>query len=130
MAASAQQEAIYQPLSQKQDEIRLVKLLPATEHDEVLHCHLVTTPLSPSLQFQSLSYAWGRTPADATLHVGGKQLLITKNLEEALRAIRHKDTIIHIWVDAICINQQDVTYVRPVFDIPLPKIGRVSRTRI
>lgn len=35
-------------------------------------------------------------------------LLITPNLDTALRRIRLPDRIRALWVDAICINQQDV----------------------
>lgn len=98
----------YQPLDQDEQEIRLVKLLPSKGRADPLHCSLDTVTLSSSLRFQSLSYAWGHDTADVSLKIGTSQLPITKNLELALRAVRKQNSTISLWVDAICINQQDV----------------------
>lgn len=59
--------------------------------------------------FESLSYAWGKDAATSLLHIGNKCLAITRNLDTALRAARRRDSTISIWVDAICINQHDVS---------------------
>ena len=34
---------------------------------------------------------------------------VTCNLESALRHLRKQDVDIHIWADALCINQSDVS---------------------
>lgn len=54
---------------------------------------------------------WRRAVGDPTkrlIYVNGKQFEITINLEMALRHLRQNTTSIRLWVDAICINQDDV----------------------
>ena len=34
--------------------------------------------------------------------------MVTKSLEQALRHVRHLDEVRRLWVDAVCINQQDL----------------------
>ena len=63
------------------------------------------------LTYVALSYTWG-SPADTTLiEVNGEQWVVRKNLEAALRALREK-RLLHqgcaVWVDALCINQNDL----------------------
>ncbi|KAK3725147.1 hypothetical protein LTR37_000658 [Vermiconidia calcicola] len=99
---------VYEPLDANRQDIRLVKLFPSRCHSNPLVCDLVTSPLLPGLDFQSLSYAWGQDKADVSLSIGIGYLLVTSNLSNALRAVRRADRAILLWVDAICINQQDV----------------------
>ena len=71
---------------------------------------------SPDLQFEALSYVWGasddapssreRLPRPL-IHLDGHELPITVNLARALRALRLRDAVRFIWVDAISINQDD-----------------------
>ncbi|KAK3704273.1 Ubiquitin-like protein [Vermiconidia calcicola] len=99
---------VYEPLDADRQNIRLVKLSAGHHHSEPLVCKIETSPLLPGLDFQSLSYAWGQDKADVSLSIGCGSLLVTSNLANALRAVRRADRAILLWVDAICINQQDV----------------------
>ena len=61
---------------------------------------------------EALSYAWGFTDDPVRISVldGGSHLLpITQNLDCALRHLRYKDKPRVLWVNAICINQSDLT---------------------
>ena len=69
---------------------------------------LETVPLGSKPRFESLSYAWGQQSANIPFNIGHGELLITGNLENALRAVRRANEAIFIWVDAICIKQQDL----------------------
>jgi hypothetical protein len=60
------------------------------------------------VEFDALSYTWGGSDDAQVITCNGVRLPITKNLSEALLALRHTETSIqYIWVDAICINQSD-----------------------
>ncbi|KAF2023912.1 hypothetical protein EK21DRAFT_11207, partial [Setomelanomma holmii] len=63
------------------------------------------------LPYETLSYCWGFTkkPAQITLLDASHDpnFFITRNLEEALRALRHPYDTRRLWIDAICINQME-----------------------
>ena len=102
--------------------IRLVKL-EAGQEDDPLRGRLLCADLSGSdLRFEALSYVWGapeissfsesspfyyQRPPGPVIHLDDHELPITLSLEGALRALRFKDVARFIWVDAICINQND-----------------------
>src|SRR4051812_8845723 len=85
----------------------------------VLHLHNSQNPeghLSGDLQevdlknhprFTSLSYVWGDPSLVSTVSCRSGDVPIAKNCYEALVAIRYLYGEITIWVDAICINQDD-----------------------
>jgi hypothetical protein len=54
-----------------------------------------------------LSYVWGTHPQTEELVTPDGILQITPSLSKALRGLRHKQHPIMLWVDAICINQDD-----------------------
>ncbi len=61
--------------------------------------------------YVALSYTWGDATNTRNIIVNGHQVAIGANLESALQALRHKAAIksgYKLWVDAICINQQDI----------------------
>jgi hypothetical protein len=63
-------------------------------------------------KFAALSYVWGSpdNPSHVRITSGRHPgtLPITRNLDIALRHIRHPSEVRYIWVDAMCINQADL----------------------
>lgn len=62
--------------------------------------------------YEALSYHWGNDsdPVPPLLiHEKGcvYQIRLTRNLESALRHLRHRSSLRRLWVDAICIDQED-----------------------
>ncbi|VUC28772.1 unnamed protein product [Clonostachys rosea] len=86
--------------------IRLLQLEPASKHDAPLRASLLHTSFTSS-EYEALSYAWGDPIFDRSIDVSGCSLKITKSLDMALRVFRHTTDVRAIWVDAVCINQQD-----------------------
>ncbi|KAG5766326.1 hypothetical protein H9Q72_005629 [Fusarium xylarioides] len=71
-------------------------------------------PLNPAQPaFEALSYVWGRQRDPVVATVEGKageplgNINLGNNLAEALRSLRYQDKERVLWVDAICINQND-----------------------
>ena len=96
----------YQPLDAAIDEIRLLQLMPG-KAETPLRCHLITVSLQDSPTFEALSYVWGSPNIKTPIEVEGDPFPITTNLESALRALRRRRKSRLLWIDAICINQDD-----------------------
>jgi hypothetical protein len=88
--------------------IRVFKLHPGKRNDALKGTLIHNTENIP---YEALSYVWGsQIPRDETPHIeiNGHEFPITKNLEIALRHLRYIDVPRTLWIDAICINQNDV----------------------
>lgn len=104
----------YSPLSQP-GSIRLLRLMPL--HDEKrrkigrIRCELHDYPLLESIEgthpFEALSYVWGCSDKRRSISVDGCDLPVTENLYEALSCVRSSYLDRMLWIDAICINQED-----------------------
>lgn len=99
---------IYRPLDSALKEIRLLKLLPAASFPEDIQGQLTHTYLTDPCPYEALSYRWGGNNFTQEIKIDGQLIHITKNLEAALRHLRHESTERLIWVDALCINQEDM----------------------
>jgi hypothetical protein len=103
---------VYSPLLTGQ--IRLLRLMPSADDSAAVHGQLVHYPLLSSYRtshpFEALSYTWGGSLSQ-NHHVclGDKKLGVTANLHSAL--LRLRDPVLErvMWIDAVCINQQDTT---------------------
>jgi hypothetical protein len=65
--------------------------------------------------FAAVSYVWGNAPASVSIPCNGSSILITPNVYEMLERFRLFG--LPVWIDAICINQEDVEEKRT--QIPL-----------
>ncbi|KAH8797863.1 heterokaryon incompatibility protein-domain-containing protein [Xylogone sp. PMI_703] len=88
------------------DDIRLLTLQPGLFNDPI-HCQLEQVSLSAGHAYEALSYVWGNTSDTSPMILDRTPHHITKNLECALRYLRYKEFPRVLWVDAICINQND-----------------------
>ncbi|KAJ4249083.1 hypothetical protein NW762_012415 [Fusarium torreyae] len=87
--------------------IRLIDLDPG-QGNSPLSFQLRCVSLSDQPVYVALSYSWsGQTPSENT-SCNGKSLLVTRNLYAALYRFRSLNSVVTLWADAICINQQDV----------------------
>lgn len=101
--------APYAHLDSTQGEIRLLELTPGNYDDDLtitLHIESLGRELP---EYHALSYAWGQGISSQNAFVDGKGTVIGRNLDCALRHIRCTlAEPILMWVDALCINQQDL----------------------
>ena len=87
-------------------------LLPGA-FEAKIHVTIRNIGLSESLkpEYEALSYTWGSVTNLDYVYVQGdereKALAITKNLAEALRYLRYEDRTRVLWIDAICVDQND-----------------------
>ncbi|KAL8754848.1 MAG: hypothetical protein Q9184_004992 [Pyrenodesmia sp. 2 TL-2023] len=120
----------YQPLDPEAKTIRLMRLLPGSFEDEIC-VSLGTTVLRGDRipKYEALSYAWGSTTDRVAISVATHrhlvllkkwtliikrregvdgQLDVTQNLAVALRHLRLRDRNRDLWIDAICVDQENL----------------------
>jgi hypothetical protein len=59
------------------------------------------------VEYDVLSYTWEAQQCSQHIFCNDALLPVTDNLFEALMALRHIHGDLYLWVDAICINQND-----------------------
>lgn len=58
-------------------------------------------------RYTALSYVWGLPTPRKTIICNGEEIIVTVNLEAALLQFRDKSQERVIWIDQLCINQDD-----------------------
>lgn len=97
---------LYEPLVNATS-IRLLTLCPGNTLDEI-KCDLKTVSLADKPEYEALSYVWGSTKRDYTLTCDRRSLKITKSLHVVLRRLRRTSHARVLWIDQLCINQDDL----------------------
>lgn len=67
----------------------------------------VLTDERKRVDYLALSYHWGMMDASEPILLNGKTFLVTKDLHAAMLNLRSRDEPKYVWVDRLCINQQD-----------------------
>lgn len=86
--------------------MRLLHIYPGQQNDD-LEGDLMHLPLHATGSFEALSYTWGTRSIEQSIYVAGKRISITPNCAGAIRSLRHRNRVRVLWIDAICINQND-----------------------
>lgn len=110
------QEYQYRPLDRNSNQIRLLQVDKADETDAPLILQLRHAVLGAEDKFSALSYTWGEESPLFPILIREKglaslrTLFVRLNLYEFLHAARRSSRswgIKWIWIDQICINQED-----------------------
>jgi hypothetical protein len=98
----------YKPLQHPQG-IRLLHIKPASKAADI-HLSITLEFLDQDPTYEALSYTWGdpRKTESAICNEAGNTLSITQNCDAALRRLRQEDRQRTVWIDQLCINQEDV----------------------
>ncbi|KAF1987744.1 HET-domain-containing protein [Aulographum hederae CBS 113979] len=101
----------YKPLDLAVRSIRLLRLVHGSYHEdiqtEIFEAWL--DELDCLMPYEALSYVWGSTSEGnmVPINIDGSVKRVTGNLREALRHLRDKHCDRILWVDAICIDQEN-----------------------
>ncbi|KAL4724488.1 hypothetical protein ACLX1H_007929 [Fusarium chlamydosporum] len=117
----------YSRLDTSAQQIRLLSLQPALRDSLPIECELMTVNLDPTEAFpgerlvspteaainnrpayEALSYVWGDPSNPIAIKLNNRDATVTRNLHAALLALRSYTEKRILWVDALCINQQDL----------------------
>jgi ankyrin repeat protein len=98
----------YKPIDLKERSFRLLQLFKGDLGPiqcELFHAKVYDT--EDALEYEALSYTWGGSYKSHEIEVNGGNLEVTENLFKALHHLRyhHQDRI--LWIDAICIDQDN-----------------------
>ncbi|KAH8767956.1 heterokaryon incompatibility protein-domain-containing protein [Hyaloscypha sp. PMI_1271] len=122
---------IYSYLPLKEGEIRLLELFPSNDISDPILCHLHHISIDDLPAYNALSYAWGTdSTSRLPIFIDGKSLMAMPNLEAFLRQHREDEagsTNSMLWIDAICINQDDLAERRQQIGMMCRLYSRCSR---
>jgi len=96
-------------------EVRLIRLLPSKSRDAMVECMLLHKIFKNAKGgYEALPYVWKDTCGIEGLHqqparvmLNGYYFPVTRNLQAALIRLRDKSQDRILWVDQMCINQED-----------------------
>lgn len=118
--------SLYSDLQLGERKIRVLYVQPASNLDDPIRCILRLVNLdSIESKFDALSYVWGDPQVTRTIWVNQQPCEVTSNLFKALKYLRRKryhakwpaelksqpsSAVLGqwIWIDAICINQNNI----------------------
>lgn len=92
--------------SLEEGEMRLLVLEPGTQNSFV-RCKLYTCSQNDRIPYQALSYTWGDPTKVQSIDCNGEDMQIASNLHQALLHLCHPRRTRILWIDALCINQDD-----------------------
>jgi hypothetical protein len=97
----------------KEGQFRVLEILSGSD-DQIVSCqlHYLEIGNKSHLEYAALSYAWGDLSKPRhDIYVNGQRRAVTENCELALRELRRVATeesdVMIIWIDAICIDQDN-----------------------
>ncbi|PVH73905.1 HET-domain-containing protein, partial [Cadophora sp. DSE1049] len=99
----------YAPLGH--NEIRLVQLLPGPDNTSIELQILPNVHLASVPKYLALSYVWGDPTSKHSIRVNGSPVEVTSNLADFLwyqrKLSQDAAGAENLWIDAICINQNN-----------------------
>ncbi|KAI1075934.1 heterokaryon incompatibility protein-domain-containing protein [Whalleya microplaca] len=102
--------SLHPPIKQR-SEIRILRL-QCGEYDEDIHCEMFIRSLDSEPSYEAISYTWADETGDKsqykTIFISKKPFQVTRNCENALRRVRLKYSNRDIWIDAVCIDQNNI----------------------
>ncbi|KXX75721.1 Heterokaryon incompatibility protein 6, OR allele [Madurella mycetomatis] len=95
-------------LNTSRNEIRVLYLYPSIDPDAPIQCSRQVVSLDDDPEYEALSYAWGNPSVVHPILLDHDPAFpVTLNAWTALRALRYRDQPRLLWIDAICIRQDD-----------------------
>jgi hypothetical protein len=96
----------YKCLRAEESEIRLIRITKSTPFSRPRYS-LITTPLATAPPYDAISYTWDKQECENPVAFHGEKLDTTLNAKKILQQRGSCLRTVHLWVDAICINQRD-----------------------
>ena len=88
--------------------IRVLEILPSSRSSKHINCRIRIVPFG-SIDYDAVSYCWGAPKITKSIFIQRKRLRIRTNIFHFLKLLAAQRYRGQLWIDAICINQDDVT---------------------
>ncbi|KAK0646909.1 heterokaryon incompatibility protein-domain-containing protein [Cercophora newfieldiana] len=98
----------YLPLPPTSRLIRLLVLRASQTPESVIQCDIVSASLGDNPKYTAISYVWGPPEPSRLIRIGGRVVKVRQNLFALLNQLR-SDSENPLWIDALCINQEDIS---------------------
>lgn len=99
--------SIYRHL--RRNQIRLFVMEPASNGTTEIRGRLIPADMyHPMPRYEALSYAWGSPEKTKSIMCNSKEIRISGNLHAALSRPQKDESKRILWIDAICIDQDDI----------------------
>lgn len=113
MGSQSEQDARKQlynqaPLTSRSGQIRLLRIKPWIDEDSDIECTFETHSDEPVPEYAAISYTWGEPHLVRSVIVNDIRLHVRHNCWYALWQVRRLRGQGLIWIDSICINQDDL----------------------
>lgn len=101
---------INSPLDPLKAQIRVAHLRPGSANEEI-DCELEVINLDQPFktQYDALSYEWGDSNTLQSIMLNGLKFAVRRNLWWALWHLRDEKESVAIWIDALCIDQENTS---------------------
>jgi hypothetical protein len=96
----------YEPLLDPGTHIRLLQI-HRCDRDAMTECTLTPWQLAEATPYHAISYTWGGPKSTTNMIINQTTMAIRQNCDDALRQAYAAKNDAFIWIDAICINQED-----------------------
>ena len=99
-------EKLYESLGEGEDSFRVLQLFPDDDGSKI-RTQLVKAKMSAAPTFYAVSHCWGPAGDEVEVLVNDQSVLIRRHLWLCLQQMRRHNRFPFLWVDALCISQDD-----------------------
>lgn len=98
----------YSPLEDAAAQIRLLKICSFDNATEKVELRITSHFIIDAPEFVAISYTWGSSSNLSSVLLNDSWIEVRENCHNALLQCRQQNIKQHIWIDSICINQDNV----------------------
>lgn len=98
----------YSPLEDAAAQIRLLRICSSNTATEKVELRMTSHFIRDAPEFVAISYTWGSPSNISSVLLNDSWIEVRENCHNALLQCRQQNIKQHIWIDSICINQDNV----------------------
>ena len=96
-----------QSFTDAEKHIRLLSIVSG-DSDDSIECEIIVANADDVPLYGAISYTWGSPEKSRSIQVDGEEVLVGQNCYYALWQAKHHELHDFYWIDALCIDQEDL----------------------